>query len=76
MSDPSDAVNPTGETNPGPPAPQPGSADSTGRPSRGYYLASGEDVVLEFDAPNLQIFDCEAICDPAELAKITRPPQS
>ncbi len=56
---------------PVPPEPQP----PTDWSGRAYRLASGEDVVLSFDAPNAQFFDCEAICDPVELAKLTRPPE-
>lgn len=72
MPDHPDAVNPVGPPNPGPPAPPPESHGEPGRSGRGYRLASGEDVVLELDAPNVQFFDGEAVCDPVELAKLTK----
>ncbi|HVK18436.1 MAG TPA: hypothetical protein VM533_15990 [Fimbriiglobus sp.] len=54
-----------------PPRPSPSAPD--GR--RGYVIESGEDVVLTIDVTNYQEFVGQAICDPEELAKLTRPSQ-
>jgi hypothetical protein len=57
--------------------PPPGPSQPSPRPDgrRGYVIESGEDVVLTIDVTNYQEFVGQAICDPEELAKLTRPPQ-
>jgi hypothetical protein len=72
MADHPDTNEPVGPTSPPPGPSQPPPAPSGGR---GYVFESGEDVVLTFDVTNYQEFVDQAICDPEELAKITRPPQ-
>ena len=41
---------------------------------RSHVFESGEDVVLSFEVGDYEAFDDVAITDPAELAKMTRPP--